>query len=183
MVTDLLGRLKAKAKESYRRQQIEALYKAFRYWLGRQPTTFDTGQESQPYRRAALDSARAGFKVVVYGHTHLAKKVDLKLGDATYLNTGTWADLMCVPDTILLNDSAEQAKRDLGVFVQDLECKRVNRWTARVPTFAQIEMDQGKTTSAHMYVFGGKSEISEMPNGRLSRLLIKSPAEVAGGGV
>jgi UDP-2,3-diacylglucosamine pyrophosphatase LpxH len=175
-VTDFLSGLKAKASAWYRRQQIEKLYKAFRYWLGPQLTTFDTGQEGKDYYDAAIASARAGFKVVVYGHTHLAKNIALPVGGATYLNTGTWADLMCVPASILLSESVEQAQRDLDVFVRDLENNRMERWTGRLPTFAQIEMENGHATSSEMYLFEGPENITKMRDGRLSRLLVNTDA-------
>lgn len=178
---DFLSGLKAHAAEWYRRQQIEKLYKAFRYWLGPQLTTFDTGQESKEYYNAAMDSARAGFKVIAYGHTHLAKKVALPTGGATYLNTGTWADLMCVPASILLPDSAEEAKRDLEIFVRDLENNRTGRWTGRLATFAEIEMEGGRATSSDVYLFDGTDKIAKMPDGRLSRLLIKPDGDAVGG--
>lgn len=175
-VTDFLSGLKAKATDWYRRQQIDKLYKAFRYWLGPQLITFDTGQEDKGYRDLAMASARAGFRVIAYGHTHLAKRVGLPLGGATYLNTGTWADLISVPASILLDESVDQAHRDLDVFVRDLENNRLERWTGRLPTFAQIEMEDGHATSAEMYVFEGSDQVTRMPDGRLSRLLIDTDA-------
>ena len=182
-VTDFLSGLRANATDWYRHQQIEKLYKAFRYWLGPQLTTFDTGQEGKDYYDAAVESARAGFKVVVYGHTHLAKKIGLPVGGAFYLNTGTWADLMCVPASILLSDSVEEAQRDLDVFVRDLENNRMARWTGRLQTFAQIEMQEGHAASSEMYLFEGPEKITKMPDGRLSRLLVKpNAASVVGEG-
>jgi UDP-2,3-diacylglucosamine pyrophosphatase LpxH len=179
-VTDILSGLKANAMEWYRRQQIEKLYKAFRYWLGPQLTAFDTGQEGKAYSDAAAASARAGFKVIVYGHTHLAKKV--QINGATYLNTGTWADLMCVPSSILLNELVDEAKRDLDVFVRDFENNRLSNWIGRLPTFAQIEVDKCRAVSADVYLFEGADKIAKMPEGRLCRLLIKpeSGADPAG---
>jgi hypothetical protein len=180
-VTDFLSGLKAKASAWYRQQQIEKLYQAFRYWLGPQLTTFDTGQENKDYYNAAVDSARAGFRVVVYGHTHLAKRISLPFGGATYLNTGTWADLMCVPASILLSESAGQAKRDLDVFVRDLESNRLDRWTGRLPTFAQIDIEEGRAQAADVYLFEGADRVTKMPDGRLSRLLIKPQGDAAAG--
>ena len=36
-----------------------------------------TAYEQDSYLDAARDSAQRGFQVVIYGHTHLAKRVDL----------------------------------------------------------------------------------------------------------
>jgi UDP-2,3-diacylglucosamine pyrophosphatase LpxH len=181
-VTDLLGGLKAKVGAWYRQQQIEKLYQAFRYWLGPQLTTFDTGQENKSYYDAAMNSARAGFRVVVYGHTHLAKRIGLPFGGATYLNTGTWADLMCLPASILLSESAAQARRDLDGFVRDLENNRIDRWTGRLPAFARIEMEEGRAQSAGVYLFEGIDRIAKMPDGRLSRLLVAPEADAGAAG-
>jgi UDP-2,3-diacylglucosamine pyrophosphatase LpxH len=182
-VTDFLSGLKNKATDFYRRQQIDKLYRAFQHWLGPQLSCFDTGQENPSYYEAAKASARLGFRVIVYGHTHLAKRIPLPLNQATYLNTGTWADLMCLPAGVLQKDSAERARQDLDVFVRDLENNRVERWTSRLPTFAQIEMKEGQACTADVYLFDGPDRIVKMPDGRLSRLLVNpAPNASATGG-
>ncbi|MCC6589502.1 MAG: metallophosphoesterase [Bryobacterales bacterium] len=169
---DLFARLKASVSEAYREQQIDKIYKAFRYWLGPQLTTFDTGQEAKEYHNSAVASARNGFKMILYGHTHLAKRMPLPINSATYLNTGTFADLICVPHSILLSDSEAQAKKDLDVFVRDLENNRLDKWTSRIPTFAQIEMADGHAQSGDLFVFHSKDKIARLKDGVLSSLLV-----------
>jgi len=50
-------------------------------------------------------------EVVVMGHTHHARHLPPGAEKASYINTGTWADLVTVPDAIL-QDGAEQAFSD-----------------------------------------------------------------------
>ena len=73
--------------------------KALRKWAAVHQSTWDVTREDDKYVRAATASAKRGYRVVVYGHTHLVKRVALGDG-ATYLNAGTWADLMRFPDGI-----------------------------------------------------------------------------------
>jgi hypothetical protein len=62
---------------------------------------FDPSNEAAPeYLNAARELARGHFRHVVFGHTHLKKKVDLG-GGRLYLNSGTWADVLEFPREIL----------------------------------------------------------------------------------
>lgn len=59
--------------------------------------TFDFDGPDGPYLEAARRmTSHDTAKVVVMGHTHLARDVDLEQG-RRYINTGTWADLIRVP--------------------------------------------------------------------------------------
>src|SRR5262249_35452261 len=97
---------------------------------------FDTTIESETYLRPATESARRGYGVVVYGHTHLAKRVPLAgarasdntviKGDAVYLNSGTWADLMALPAGISAPDGVTDVERArLAAFADDLAMNSV----------------------------------------------------------
>lgn len=169
-IRDFITGWREQAAAWYRAQQIDKLYKAFRYFLGAQLGAFDTSLEAKEYHEAALDSARDGFRVVLYGHTHLPKRIPL-LGDSLYLNTGTWADIMCLPAAVLLNDSEERAKEDLAVFVDDLEHNRMQQWVSRVPTFARVELEDGRSLSSDLFVYEGNGAYTRLPDGRVSRLL------------
>jgi hypothetical protein len=61
--------------------------------------------------------------------------------------------------------------------VRDLESNRIERWTGRLPTFARIEIEEGLLRSADLYLFDGADRIARMPDGRLSRLLVKPQVE------
>jgi len=48
------------------------------------------------------------------GHTHHARHLLNDTGQTIYINTGTWADLVTVPDSVLV-DGAEEAFGDFLV--------------------------------------------------------------------
>lgn len=68
--------------------------------------SFDRGHEGDaPYLEAAQALSRQGFDCIAFGHTHLAKQVPLGAG-ACYLNSGTWADLIRLPEDCTDADTA-----------------------------------------------------------------------------
>jgi hypothetical protein len=90
---------------------------------------FDRGHASAEDRAAiARDLPEgSGPRVAVYGHTHAAREIDL--GDGrTYLNCGTWMDLMKLPD--LADDAA------VKTFVDQLEAGDVPRVRRR--TYVEV---------------------------------------------
>lgn len=72
-----------------------------------------------------------GVETVVMGHTHLARSYGPP-GRATYINTGTWADLVTVPPAALA-DGADEA---LSQFLVGLVRDQGVRWFH--PTFAEV---------------------------------------------
>ena len=102
-----LDRWRARLADAYRERQLDLLLKVLRAYHAGQERAFDVGVESETYLRPAADAATRGYEVIVYGHTHLAKRVPLAgrvtnsgtlvAGTAVYLNSGTWADLMALP--------------------------------------------------------------------------------------
>jgi UDP-2,3-diacylglucosamine pyrophosphatase LpxH len=73
---------------------------------------FEDGVEpAQQYLDAAKTLGKE-FRYVVFGHTHHAKRVDLKLpGGGRYLNSGTWANFMRFPDDLF--DKDEERSHDV----------------------------------------------------------------------
>jgi UDP-2,3-diacylglucosamine pyrophosphatase LpxH len=115
-------------------------------------TSFDPTIEAQEVLVHANHLTNAGFKVVVFGHTHLAKQVRLDNG-ATYLNTGTWADLMRLPASLFDRDQAV-ADRVLETFVQDLHEHAYDRYLIFNPTYAHVTVDvAGQALSAALHTF------------------------------
>jgi len=128
----------------------------------------DVNREVSTYLRPAEAAARRGFQLIVYGHTHLVKRVPLLVaGPAVYLNTGTWADLMQVPEAVVEGDKAE-ARRQLDAFTDDLVANRLERWRRQIPTFARIELDAKVT--GDVYFYDGGDRVERVPDGRLARL-------------
>jgi hypothetical protein len=60
--------------------------------------------------------------VVVMGHTHLARQIKFSTG-GTYINTGTWADILRIPFAAL-DKSGVTANAALETFLLDLKQDR-----------------------------------------------------------
>lgn len=102
--------------------------------------SFDRSVESaSEYLDAARELARGGFRCIVFGHTHLPKRVELDDG-ALYINTGTWADVMRFPMEILAG-SDQDALAKLREFVQDIAARKLQRWIGSGATYARLDLD------------------------------------------
>jgi hypothetical protein len=103
--------------------------------------SFELDHEDAPeYTDAANDLFKGGFRFVLFGHTHLAKKIELQPG-YWYLNSGTWADLMRLPDGITAASDDAAARKKLDPFVQDMGRGDLNRWIIFRPTYVQLDLD------------------------------------------
>lgn len=173
---DLLSLLlDAKRVPEERAIYLDKLLTVLRARWGEVGEAFDVNLELAQYHEAAARSAEAGFKAIVYGHTHLVKRVKLGEG-ATYLNSGTWADVMCVPRRILSADTpTNEAIEELDAFASDLaDPARVGRWRRQVPTFARVALDAGNTVrEADVYRFrpGASLEAMRVADGQLDALI------------
>ncbi|MDC0713798.1 metallophosphoesterase [Stigmatella sp. ncwal1] len=133
-----------------RREQLRRLRKALQLYVQAQQETFALNIESPRYLKPAEAIAQRGFQVVVFGHTHLVKRVRLP-GDALYLNTGTWAELMRIPDEVLSHTAAGDTV--LADFVEAMADNRLDPWRKLVPTFARIDLEGENLLSADVFVF------------------------------
>jgi hypothetical protein len=117
----------------------ELLFRGLRHWGEKDNRTFKIDVEKDTYLNAAKAIAKRGkYKVIVFGHTHHVKKIALT-NDATYLNTGTWADLMRIPDVIL--EGGESAAREaFGTFMTQLKTD-AGSLRRLLPTFARVDFD------------------------------------------
>jgi UDP-2,3-diacylglucosamine pyrophosphatase LpxH len=146
-----LSRWRAGLADAYRDAQLDLLLKALLAMRGSQARAFDVGVEADKYLRAATEAAARGYDVVIYGHTHLCKRVSLvgraavsgrKVGPSPlYFNSGTWADLMAVPDGILSASVPAEARARLRAFADDLAENRVDRWRTLLPSFVRVDLD------------------------------------------
>jgi UDP-2,3-diacylglucosamine pyrophosphatase LpxH len=85
---------------------------------------------------------KGGFKYVIFGHTHLAKRIELSQSGCYYLNSGTWADLMQLPSEIITGDpSAALAK--LQHLAQSLATGMFDQWILFRPTYVRLDLDAG----------------------------------------
>jgi UDP-2,3-diacylglucosamine pyrophosphatase LpxH len=102
------------------RRRLPALLQALRVLQGAR--TFDRDQEpAGPYRDAATALAGNGFRLVLFGHTHVAR--DVQAGAGRYFNTGTWADRLRFPAEIL-DGPEEAALGRLEAFLTPLRDRR-----------------------------------------------------------
>jgi hypothetical protein len=117
----------------------------------RDERSFDRTQENEQYLGAARKLIDRGFNVVVFGHTHLAKRVGV--GDGIYLNTGTWADLIRFPYE-QLDQERHHALQWLGGFARDMENGEINQYISHIPTYARIDLtSKGKVLHAGIHDF------------------------------
>jgi UDP-2,3-diacylglucosamine pyrophosphatase LpxH len=157
-ITSFFKRWKDRLDKKYKETQLGLLHRALRSFSEKHYRAFDLGQEDEEYVKAATESAVRGFEVIVYGHTHLAKRVSLKgrtapdgktvQNNAIYLNSGTWADLMAVPATILDGPYSQTSYDELKAFADDLASNQIDRWRHSVPTFVNIALDGDHVRSA-----------------------------------
>jgi hypothetical protein len=175
---DFLDLWRASGDAARRGELLDRLYTAFRHRLGAQSEAFKVGRELPEYLTAAESSARNGFKLVLYGHTHLVKRISIAGGTARYLNTGTWADLMMLPRAILVEDRAT-AIPALASFVKDLERNKLDRWRRPLPSFARIEMEGAQLLDADVFVYKGKGQFDPIPAESLEPVAI-DPADPEG---
>jgi UDP-2,3-diacylglucosamine pyrophosphatase LpxH len=115
-------------------------------------TTFERTEvnEEDCYYKHALKLAEKGYKYVILGHTHLAKKIEIGK-DAVYFNTGTWADLIEIPDTIL-NGDRDVAMALLKDLMSDIEASELKDWIRKfTPTHVRLDLDgNGKIIDAKL---------------------------------
>ena len=155
------------------------LLSALRWWAKRDKITWDVAAEAEEYIRAATTLAGQGPRVIVFGHTHLAKRVALGDG-AVYLNTGTWADLVRLPAAVV-HDDHELAKQALEQLLEKLKANDLAALRRPVPTYAKIRLeDETRNDSAVdgdvlFFDSDGKSEPIST-EGFLVRLLGEVPA-------
>jgi UDP-2,3-diacylglucosamine pyrophosphatase LpxH len=172
-VRDFFDRWKTAANDAVLARELRLLYKALKYYAAAHHAAFDVSREVDTYLLPVRAAARRGFEVVLFGHTHLPKRVPIENAQvpAVYLNTGAWADLMALPAAVL-NGDEPQGVAALRRFVDDLRNNQLEQWRRPVPTFARIELENGRTTHADVYVFDGPDRIRRVPDGPLERLLV-----------
>lgn len=99
--------------------------------------TFTDSVETQSaYLNAAEELSDSGeYRYIIFGHSHLAKQVKLKTG-ATYLNSGTWANLMKVPASIFT--AREDALQELERFIRGIQGGAYDDWIYYRPTYIRL---------------------------------------------
>ncbi|OWY20532.1 hypothetical protein C7N43_13805 [Sphingobacteriales bacterium UPWRP_1] len=103
--------------------------------------TFDIATETfTEYLTAAKKLAANGYRYIVFGHTHLAKKIHMG-NDAWYFNSGTWADLMAFPTHIVAAGNKQTALAHLEQFVEEITLTNLAEHIRFNPTCVYIRLD------------------------------------------
>jgi UDP-2,3-diacylglucosamine pyrophosphatase LpxH len=141
-----LIQLMAKKKDGDVASRIPILRKAFA--VLKDHATFSREKETdEQIEAAARRHAKNGFRWVLFGHTHLAK--NFKLDDhTTYLNTGTWADLIELPNHILGED--ESSRVAFQSFIEDMASDNYTKWVKFVPTYVKMDVKNGRVVNAEL---------------------------------
>jgi UDP-2,3-diacylglucosamine pyrophosphatase LpxH len=129
------------ARDGDREVQIDRLYRALKTFAQNQGLAMDPGFEDEVYLKPARELAKRGFEVIVFGHTHLAKRVPLTAVNdrAVYLNSGTWADIIQLPSSLTTGEETV-AKADLMVFADNLAENQLESWRTQLSSFVRIDM-------------------------------------------
>lgn len=117
--------------------RLPALLQAMRAL--RDDHSFDESVETgKDYIEAAQAMARGPIKHVVFGHTHLPKKVKLESG-GYYLNSGTWANVLHFPEEIIKGDE-DIALPKLREFVEAMKENDFSQWCLFRPTYVRLDV-------------------------------------------
>jgi len=137
-------------------ERLPALLKAVR--VLREDASFDLGVETaRRYLDAAHELGARGFRFIIFGHTHLAKRVDMANG--AYLNSGTWADLMQFP-TEILHGPDDVALSALSAFARDLAGGKLSSWVRYAPTYVLLRVDSNdKVATAETCSYTGPQSV------------------------
>ena len=144
-----LAKLLVSGKSQAVQQRLPSLLAAMR--VIQDLDTFNVGKEAATeYLEAARDLTKRDFRYVIFGHTHLAKQVSL--GDGRfYFNSGTWADMLQFPASILQAPTEDEALRALESFVADMQVGNFSKWTLFNPHYVWLEFDDaGKVAKAEL---------------------------------
>lgn len=113
-----------------------------------------------PRTPAELDlmpASRDRFRYVVFGHTHHPKKLALPGGDATYLNTGTWANVMRFPRELFAADD-DTAGEALVSFVERVRKNDLDDMIVFRPTYVRLDVGaDGRVASADLVEYDPKT--------------------------
>ncbi len=115
---------------------------------------FATDKEKDEYRRPAQTMIeQGGFEAVVFGHTHFPKEVQLSGGK--YLNAGTWADVLRLPDAVSSDDESE-ADVAISTFLEDMQQQNYAPYTVRKQAYVQAVVEESGSVDASLNYYNGE---------------------------
>lgn len=137
--------------------------------------TFDLLTEDPRYEGAAKELAKDCLRVVMFGHTHLAKSIPLH-EHAHYLNAGTWCPTMALDESWYdPKTSDDKSLPELAAFLKDLAANNLGPRLRRKAHCARVEFDLTNTGGlsgdvvASLCECGEDGEPSVVSERRLSR--------------
>lgn len=151
-VHEILGFLQtfAGAGQDQKIEKTKHLHRALRRFTRVSADFLKTNVEQEQYLISARKAFTRGHRVVVYGHTHLLKRQDLN--DGTYINTGTWADLLLIPEKAL-SANEEDAFPELYEFADDLVDNNLDGRRGLIPSYARIEYERDTLNFLELMIF------------------------------
>lgn len=102
----------------------EQLWRALRYFFDDDPDRLSIYSSKNAYARSALrlrehKRLRQPCKVAIFGHTHILNRVDRE--GFTYMNTGTFADLLLIPEAVLNSTPSSGTFDALDLLLRELD--------------------------------------------------------------
>lgn len=148
----LLSELMLEPAEERRRILIRAAFRKLRA-----DTSFALDAELPDYLDAARALLRGGrFSHVVFGHTHLPKELRIEREQyppGVYLNCGTWADVIALPDNVGEEEAGAEAA--LKAFVDDLSARNLAPHLRRYLTYVEATVAAEGAVEAHLHSYCG----------------------------
>ncbi len=131
--------LRGKRDETWEQRQMDLL-DALRAFHHRD--AFDRSTETEEiYQKEADRLAYGPIRHVVFGHTHLAKKVELA-GGRYYFNSGTWADTLPLPSAILDQTREYAPLAELEALMKNLVSQNYSDYELFQPTYIHFQQDR-----------------------------------------
>ena len=123
-------------------------------------TIFDPFSDNGTYVEAARELVKeGGFTAVVFGHTHLAKRIELD--DATYFNCGTWADLLRLPEEVAVDDTTK-VDDAISRFVDDMIKMNIKPYLWRCLSFVDASIESNGSVAADIFQYIDKERPSKL---------------------
>ncbi|MEZ9965240.1 metallophosphoesterase [Vibrio splendidus] len=123
-------------KKGATRTRNKLLHKALNAWKG--AFALDRHSESSEYLEALNRIAETKrFSCVILGHTHLPKQIMIS-NDMNYINTGTWADTMRIPERVL---AGSEISEEFQEFIENLSNNKIDDYIDRCLTYAEVELE------------------------------------------
>jgi UDP-2,3-diacylglucosamine pyrophosphatase LpxH len=153
------------------KNRIRLLHKALQS-LNKSDRSYDYTRSEDIYSKAAFKLMELGdYEVVVFGHTHIPKRVEKQSEDGDtqiYLNTGSWTDLLFIPEELLASKGEKDKTRrndktrknelkELYQFAADLKDGNFTPYVKRFLSYAVIivNLDSGAVEDSQLHSYCG----------------------------